>query len=608
MNEGNGFKPTLLSVATVVLQTDDRLARWIFDERSEASINDRATNVVFLEALKSEVIHDQYKAWNYDTLKLLRKCQGAVANALPEIDTSQFPTREGKLVFTDRVSLDGPHRTEISRHSDHVLVPEQVEVAEHVTADRKQFCPIMCSLLQRHQKSLPAGAAPVVSERLQAEWDRVGNKGFNFLANLRSQVGRLHLNSKGEGSYQNSKWIRPTIIDDYATECDAANLAEFERDLQKLGFNQALVDEVNAAPIFFMEKLLWGKKTPLYISYCMAHADIKATGKTRRRAYIDGVVSMQTFMAKNVGDEICMKLMGKTVNQLVNMNAVGYEHFRETVFNAWRNSSVHGAYLNQISYETFDDEVGKTITTQGGYGAKGPAVGLSLCGLKKTDVLEEVEVEDLLQFVAQIGAKKAEIPDCLARFVSSTDSKERLQSMQNVAGDLLSIMLRKQAHMQIFLTACGAVWDRDVAAGNGPPTIVSALGYNVNVRQYRRNINEWTRVKKEKLTGFDLDRTVQVNKYELVELGTPLPPLTVHTDEASWQDMCILLAKEQGWCPNPVFDGDGVPIGKLIQAKKNAVESFNFHSAFDSPFEQWGLPRRKSIPRLPEDADILAIE
>ena len=110
------------------------------------------------------------------------------------------------------------------------------------------------------------------------------------------------------------------------------------------------------------------------------------------------------------------------------------------------------------------------------------------------------------------------------------------------------------------------------------------------------------------IVKFDLDRTVQVNKYELVELGTPLPPLTVHTDEASWQDMCILLAKEQGWCPNPVFDGDGVPIGKLIQAKKNAVESFNFHSAFDSPFEQWGLPRRKSIPRLPEDADILAIE
>jgi len=355
----------------------------------------------------------------------------------------------------------------------------------------------------------------------------------------------------------------------------------------------------------------------------MAHRDITETNHTRRRAYVDMATSLAAFIRAMHGDDVCTKLKSRNVRQLVDLNHPDYIYFRKEVFDHWRNKGLATSHplfgAKGLTFEEVDNDIGKPTVTQGCYGAGGESVARTHCGLNHRDEIHEVDNDnyDVIEWLKAQKQKGVTLPDIVAKYVPSlvdASDAEKFEAMKTLSESMVYSMRAKQKVVDLYINTCMAFWQHVVGEdGLGtPPTVTSPLGYEFDFSAYRRNPDEWTRVAKHLGLGSfcSFDQGLLVNRFEHITGGTHVPPLLIHLWEATWMDVFILLCwNECQFALNPVFDGAGVPIGKLKDANRMSIRAWNIVQAYPTPFEQWGLPGRKAPSFLDEeDSRILALE
>ena len=617
------LKTTLQEVAADELLADvNRLERWIFDERTEASFVDRFTLTLWKTVMGSKETMKLLSDTGTSEYGLIKLCQEAIAQAVTTIDTSEMPTRNGQACFfnvnKDDINKTAPLSIEYSRDGTHKSIDEHRKVNEIITLKRHVLDE---ESVERIKKANSKADKPFLLDRLLAEWDRVGNTPFHFLATLRAgNSTRLNLSDKGMMSFQTSKVTRSTCVNEEPIEVDQDNLNEFVKGLESLGLTEKLVAEINANRQEFSDTMPFGKKTNMMVDYAKYYEEIKATGSTRGNAYIDMVSSWNTFMDGFFDDDVLVNSMGKTLSQLVNLNDPDYVPIRRIIFDNWRRigKKTKHPIFSKASYEEIDGEIGKSTCVQGSYGIGGNSLGRTFCGLGRGDEPRDYDPDnyDVIAWLHEQDAKGVTIPNVVLKYlpaVNKLSDAKKYEAMTNLADSMLKSMKAAHPVMGAYQNICKKLWERNIdedGCGEFPKT-VSPLGYEFDPGKYRRNKDEWTRVGKSLgLCSFAaFDTGLLVNPFEFVN-GTHLPPLVVHLTEASWMDLWILLCWELGgFVINPGFDGAGVPIGKLLEAHRYSIMAYNMVREKDTFFEQLGLPRRKNVTRLCEDtARILTME
>lgn len=558
-----------------LLGSEQRLERWIWDERSPSSVIDRATMPVAMGVLDKLQAHgitlESIGSKGMKMPEFIKLVQTVIGRLDHKIDRTKYPTREKKLVFT-RADLEDISPVfftpEVSRHDDHVLVPEQLEAAEYSSAIEYAYDERMVELCKAHDKASGNVLKPVLSSRALTELNRVGSSTWQSPVTLYSQVGRMHHGSKGDGTFQNGKGIRACSVFANPEKCDSRNLEFFQAQLSSAyNIDESLYDTILADPLKYSLANPHGKETRIVIGYCWAVQEILETGSTRRMAGYDMPASLLMYIYLILG------LPMDEVERIAFVNSPRFEHARKRLMKQVRNLLTH---LQGINENDLDGDIMKPCFTKGGYGAGAKAIALSMLGLSSDDEMDDLDdmTSILDNFLEVDSTAQPTPPDCIAHLYFYTKGKKKgkpferqdiIDATIETCNRIISVMMGMYPALSKYVDACRKLWVQSVIETGAPPSVVAAHGYVFNGRLWRRDLSEWTKVAVEDGVGMYLsDSDISVNKFTPADKGTPMPPNGVHLTEATGMTLSILDAKRIDLQMATNMDWYAVPVGRSL--------------------------------------------
>jgi hypothetical protein len=554
-----------------LLGSEQRLERWIWDERSLSSIIDRATMPVVMGVLDKLQAHgttlESIGIKGISMSSFIKLVQTVIGKLAHTYDRATYPTREGKLVFTRADLEDIPpvfFTPEVSRHDDHVLVPEQLEAAEYSSAIEYAYDERMVELCKAHDKASGNVLKPVLSSRALTELNRVGSSTWRSPVTLYSQVGRMHHGSKGDGTFQNGKGIRACSVFANPEKCDSRNLEFFQAQLSSAyNIDESLYDTILADPLKYSLANPHGKETRIVIGYCWAIQEILETGSTRRMAGYDMPASLLMYIYLILG------LPVDEVERIAFVNSPRFKHARKRLMKRVRNLLTH---LQGIDENDLDGDVIKPCFTKGGYGAAAKAIALSMLGLSSDDEMDDPnDVTSILDnFLGVDSTAQPTPPDCIAHLYFDNEGEpfERqniIDGTIDLCDRIISVMMGMYPALAAYVDVCRKLWKQSVIETGAPPSVVAAHGYVFNGRLWRRDLSRWTKVTMDHGVGqYVVPDEILVNKFIPAESGTPMPPNGVHLTEATGMTLSILDAKRIDLQMATNMDWYAVPVGRSL--------------------------------------------
>ena len=577
------LKSTVNAVAKAFLNGPERrLDRWIWDQRSEQSIVDRATMPVVmgvldkLQSLGVTLASIGEKGTSMPAL--IRRAQTVICrrayNAHEKARGEITPSRDGRLVFTadDLAEIDPLMFTpEVSRHDDHKLVPDQLEAAEYAGSIPFRYNEWMYEQLTKFDKSRK-DAKPLFTDRFRNEMNRVATQSWTSPCSIFSQIARMHAASKGAGTYQNGKWERSLVEGEDQVSCNDVNLKFFQKQLEdNYGITESKWADIMAAPQAFLGTFAHGKETGIVLRYCRAVQEIKETGKTACLAGYDMPASLLMLIYLILG------LPLEEVEKIAFCNSPKFVHARKRLLQRVRNKLVH---LQDINQSDLDGDIVKPCFTKGGYGAAAKAVGLAMLGLSVDG--EEEEDDDsprsiLDNFLNVSGQQDPVPPDCIAHLFVDKSREQVISLTIALCEFVIKEMMKMYPALSKYVETCRLLWTNSVEKTGAPPKVVAANGYEFHPRLWRRDLNSWWKCELNSGVGkYLVPKDIHLNNFVPAEGGTPMPPNLTHLTEGCGMTKTILVAKGINLPIATNMDWYAVPVGRSLELFPCINEGVNF--------------------------------